>query len=62
MEKKKVVVTLTMVDKYGEKTICNMIEPLDATFDTVGRRIEDLQKLFNLVGNITIQFVTEDNV
>ena len=60
MKETKAVLTFTVIDKHGEKTVCNMIEPLDATLDRVHERIKDLMKSFDLTGNITLQFVAED--
>lgn len=60
MKEKKAVLTLTVLDKHGEKTVCNMIEPLDATLGRINERLEDLMKSYCLTGNVTIQFVKED--
>lgn len=61
MKETKAVLTLTVVDKHGEKIICNMIEPLDVTLGRINERLEDLMKSYCLTGNITLQFVVEDN-
>ena len=61
MKETKAVLTLTVVDKHGEKTICNMIEPMDATLGRINERLEDLMKSYCLTGNIILQFVVEDN-
>lgn len=60
MRETKAVLTFIVIDKHGEKTVCNMIEPLGITLARVHERMEDLLKSFDLAGNITIQFVTED--
>lgn len=62
MKETKAVLTFTVIDKYGEKTVCNMIEPLDITLARVHERIDDLFQSFDLTGNITLQFVVEDKV
>lgn len=62
MKEKKAVLTFTVFDKHGEKTICNMIEPLDVTLERINERLEDLMKSYGLTGNITLQFVVEDKV
>ena len=60
MRETKAVLTFTVIDKQGEKTGCNMIEPLDITLARIHARVDDLLKSFDLTGNITLQFVTED--
>lgn len=62
MKETKAVLTFTVIDKHGEKTVCNMIEPLDITLARVHERIDDLFQSFDLTGNITLQFVVEDKV
>ena len=62
MKETKAVLTFTVIDKHGEKTVCNMIEPLDITLARVHERIDDLFQSFDLAGNITLQFVVEDKV
>lgn len=61
MKKIKAVLTFTVLDKHGEKTICNIIEPLDATLGRINERLEDLMKSYCLTGNVIIQFVADDN-
>lgn len=62
MKETKAVLTFTVIDKHGENTVCNMIEPLDATLGRINERLEDLMKSYCLTGNVTIQFVAEDKV
>ena len=62
MKETKAVLTFTVIDKHGEKTVCNMIEPLDITLARVHERIDDLFQSFDLTGNIILQFVVEDKV
>lgn len=58
---KKAVFTFNVIDKHGEKTTCNIVEPLDATLGRIEERIENINQTYDLVGNITLQFVVEDN-
>ena len=62
MKETKAVLTFTVIDKHGEKTVCNMIEPLDITLARVHERIDDLFQSFDLTGNIILQFVVEAKV
>lgn len=57
---KKAVITLNVIDEYGEKVTCNMIESLEVTMARVCGRIEQLSKSHKITGNITIQFVEEE--
>ena len=58
---KKAVLTFNVIDKKGEKVLCNMIESLDVKLSRILDRFEDLQdKEVYLNGNITIQFVEEE--
>lgn len=60
-DKTKAVFTFKVIDKHGEKTVCNIIEPLNVTLERVCARIDDLHsKSFELAGNIVLQFVKED--
>lgn len=60
-DKTKAVFTFKVIDKHGEKTVCNIIEPLNVTLERVCARIDDLRsKSFELAGNIVLQFVKED--
>lgn len=57
----KAVFTFKIIDKYGEITTCNMIEPLDKPISRIMDRIKDLKsKEVCITGNITLQFVEED--
>lgn len=57
----KAVFTFKVIDKHGEKTVCNIIEPLNVNLERVFARIDDLcSKSFELTGNIVLQFVKED--
>lgn len=40
----KAVITFCVIDEYGEKCTCNMIESLDKTFGRVNERMNDLEK------------------
>ena len=56
----KAVITITVIDKYGEKTICNLIHKLNEPISIINDRINDLQKKgFDITGNYIIQFVLE---
>lgn len=58
---RKAVITLNVIDKYGEKSVCNMIESLDVTFNRLDGRIEDLlRKGYSISGNIIVNFVEEE--
>ena len=58
---RKAVITLNLVDKNGEKSVCNMIESLDVTFNRLYLRIEDLlRKGYSVSGNIIVNFVVEE--
>ena len=58
---RKAVITLNVVDKDGEKSVCNMIESLDVTFDKLDWRIEDLLRNgYSISGNIIVNFVEEE--
>jgi len=58
---KKAVITLNIIDRYGEKCTCNMIESLNKTFGRLQERIAKLEsKGWNITGNITLQFVVEE--
>ena len=60
MKETKAVLTFTVLDKHRGKTVCNIIEPLDAALGRINERLEDLKKSYCLTGNVTIQFVKED--
>lgn len=56
----KAVITITVVDKYGEKTLCHLIHNLDEPISIINDRINDLlKKGFDITGNYIIQFVRE---
>ena len=58
---KKAVITLSIIDQYGEKCTCNMIESLDKTIGRLNSRIEDLErKGWKITGDFILQFVEED--
>ena len=58
---RKAVITLNVVDKNGEKSVCNMIESLEVTFNRLDGRIEDLlRKGYSVSGNIIVNFVEEE--
>ena len=58
---RKAVITLNVVDKNGEKSVCNMIESLDVKFHRLDGRIEDLlRKGYSVSGNIIVNFVEEE--
>lgn len=58
---RKAVITLNVVDKNGEKAVCNIIEPLYFTFNRLDGRIEDLlRKGYSISGNIIVNFVEEE--
>jgi len=60
-DKIKAVFTFMVIDNHGEKTVCNIIEPLNVNLERVFARIDDLRsKPFILTGNIVLQFVKED--
>lgn len=52
---------MNVVDKNGEKSMCNMIESLDVTFNRLDGRITDLlRKGYSISGNIIVNFVEEE--
>lgn len=58
---RKAVITLNVVDKNGEKAVCNMIESLDVTFNRLYGRVEDLlRKGYSISGNVIVNFVEEE--
>lgn len=58
---RKAVITLNVIDKYGEKSVCNMIESLDVTFNRLDGRIGDLlRKGYSVSGNVIVNFVEEE--
>ena len=58
---RKAVITLNVVDKNGEKSLCNMVESLEVTFNRLDGRIKDLlHKGYSISGNIIVNFVEED--
>ncbi|MBQ3989228.1 MAG: hypothetical protein II630_00170 [Bacteroidales bacterium] len=58
---RKAVITLNVVGKNGEKSVCNMIESLDVTFNRLDGRINDLlRKGYSISGNIIVNFVEEE--
>ena len=58
---RKAVITLNVVDKNGEKSLCNMVESLDVTFNRLDGRITDLlRKGYSISGNIIVNFVEEE--
>lgn len=58
---RKAVITLNVVDKNGEKSMCNMIESLEVTFNRLDGRITDLlRKGYSISGNIIVNFVEEE--
>lgn len=58
---RKAVITLNVVDKNGEKSVCNMIESLDVTFNRLDGRIRDLlRKGYSVSGNVIVNFVEEE--
>jgi hypothetical protein len=58
---RKAVITLNLVDKNGEKAVCNMIESLEVTFNRLDGRITDLlRKGYSISGNIIVNFVEEE--
>ena len=58
---KKAVFTLNVIDNYGEKTTFNIIEPMSTTLGRIKERLDDVMKCFELTGNVTLQFVAEDD-
>lgn len=58
---RKAVITLNVVDKNGEKSVCNMIESLEVTFNRLDGRINDLLRNgYSISGNIIVNFVKEE--
>lgn len=58
---RKAVITLNVVDKNGEKSLCNMVESLEVTFNRLDGRIKDLlRKGYSISGNIIVNFVEEE--
>lgn len=58
---RKAVITLNVVDKNGEKSVCNMVESLEITLNRIDGRISDLlRKGYSIYGNIIINFVEEE--
>ena len=58
---RKAVITLNVVDKNGEKSLCNMVESLEVTFNRLDGRITDLlRKGYSISGNIIVNFVEEE--
>lgn len=58
---RKAVITLNVVDKNGEKSVCNMVESLEVTFNRLDGRITDLlRKGYSISGNIIVNFVEEE--
>lgn len=58
---RKAVITLNVVDKNGDKAVCNMIESLDVTFNRLDGRIGDLlRKGYSVSGNVIVNFVEEE--
>lgn len=58
---RKAVITLNVVDKNGEKSVCNMIESLDVTFNRLDGRINDLLRNgYSISGNIIVNLVEEE--
>ena len=60
-KKTKAVFTFNVIDAHGEKTTCNIIEPMDADISRIKDRIDGIMLQYELTGNITVQFVVEDN-
>lgn len=58
---RKAVITLNVVDKNGEKSLCNMVESLEFTFNRLDGRIKDLlHNGYSISGNIIVNFVEEE--
>ena len=57
----KAVITFNVIDAHGEKTTCNIIEPLGITLERIRDRLYDLMQKYEFTGNITLQFVVDDN-
>lgn len=58
---RKAVITLNVVDKNGDKAVCNMIESLDVTFNRLDGRVQDLlRKGYSISGNVIVNFVEEE--